>query len=94
MSKFNELIQGETPVLVEFYADWAPTCTEVNDQLKEIKAELGSAIKMVRIDFDKNESVARKLGVIGVPAVILFREGKKLYTGAGLVDSEEIRSKI
>jgi thioredoxin 1 len=49
---------------------------------------------MVRIDFDKNEAVARKMGVVGVPAVILFKEGKKLFSGAGLIDSDEIKSKI
>ncbi|MCB9189539.1 MAG: thioredoxin family protein [Flavobacteriales bacterium] len=94
MSKFNELIQGEIPVIVEFYAEWAPTCGEVNEQLKELKSELGTGVKMVRIDFDRNESVARKLGVVGVPSVILFKEGKKLYSGSGLIEVEEIRSKI
>ncbi|CAG5084122.1 thioredoxin family protein [Parvicella tangerina] len=94
MSKFNELIKGETPVLVEFYADWAPTCEEVSGDLKKLKAELGSAFKMVRIDFDKNEAVARKMGVVGVPSVILFKEGKKLFSASGIINLEEIRSKV
>lgn len=94
MSKFNELIQGEVPVLVEFYAEWAPTCKEVNEQLKAIKTDQGTGLKMVRIDFDKNESVARKLGVVGVPSVILFKEGKKLYTGSGIIVEDEIKSKL
>ncbi len=94
MSAFNELIKGETPVLVEFYAEWAPTCGEVHDQLKAIKADATTTLKMVRIDFDKNEAVARKMGVVGVPAVILFKEGKKLYSGSGQIDSEEIKSNL
>lgn len=94
MSKFNELIKGETPVLVEFYAEWAPTCSEVNEQLKGMKSELGSVFKLVRIDFDKNESVARKLGVLGVPSVILFKEGKKLYSSSGFVDLDEIKNNL
>lgn len=94
MSKFNELIKGETPVLVEFYAEWAPTSSEVSEDMKALKSEMGNAFKMVRIDFDKNESVARKMGVVGVPSVILFKEGKKLYTGSGLIDPEDIKEKI
>lgn len=94
MSKFNELIKGEVPVLVEFYAEWAPTCNEVNEQLKTIKADYGSDLKMVRIDFDKNESVAKKMGVVGVPSVILFKEGKKLFSGSGLINLEEIKEKL
>ena len=94
MSKFNELIQGETPVLVEFYAEWAPTSNEVNEAMKALRSEVGNAFKMVRIDFDKNESVARKMGVVGVPSVILFKEGRKLYTGSGIIDPVDIKEKL
>lgn len=94
MSKFNELIKGEIPVLVEFYAEWAPTCDEVSEQLKDIKSNYGADLKMVRIDFDKNEAVARKMGVIGVPSVILFKAGKKLFFGSGIIDPEDIKSKL
>lgn len=94
MSKFNELIKGDIPVLVEFYAEWAPTCSEVSEQLRSIKSEYGGELKLVRIDFDKNEAVARKMGVMGVPSVILFREGKKLFFGSGIINPEDIKSKL
>ncbi len=94
MSKFNELIQGEIPVVVNFYAEWAPTCDEVGEQLKEFKKEQGDAIKMIKIDFDKNETVARKLNVLGVPTVILFKEGTVLYKASGEISLDEMSSKL
>jgi thioredoxin 1 len=94
MSKFNELIQGEIPVVVNFYADWAPTCDEVGEQLKDFKKSQGDAIKMIKIDFDKNEVIARKLNVIGVPTVILFKEGTVLYKTSGEINLDEMTSKL
>ncbi len=94
MSKFNELIKGETPVVVSFYADWAPTCDDVTSQLKSLKQEVGDVFKIIKIDFDKNESVASKLNVQGVPTVILFKEGKVLYKSAGTFDSEIMKEKL
>lgn len=94
MSKFNELIQGSTPVVVNFYADWSPTCDEVGEQLKDFKKEQGDAIKMIKIDFDKNEGVARKLNVVGVPTVILFQAGAVLYKSSGTISLDEMTSKI
>ena len=94
MSKFNELIQGETPVIVNFYAEWAPTCDEIGDQLKDLKKDQGDAIKMIKIDFDKNEAVARKLNVLGVPTVILFKEGTVLYKSSGEISVDDMISKL
>lgn len=94
MSKFNELIQGETPLVVSFYAEWAPTCDEVGGKLKDFKKDQGENIKMIKIDFDKNEVVARKLNVVGVPTVILFKEGNVLYKSSGEVDLDEMSSKL
>jgi thioredoxin 1 len=94
MSKFNELIQGEIPVVVNFYAEWAPTCDEVGEQLKDFKKSHGDAIKMIKIDFDKNEAVARKLNVVGVPSVILFKEGAVLYKASGEIDIHEMTNKL
>lgn len=94
MSKFNELIKGETPVVVSFYADWAPTCDDVTSQLKSLKLEVGDVFKIIKIDFDKNETVASKLNVQGVPTVILFKEGKVLYKSAGTFDYEIMKEKL
>ena len=94
MSKFNELIKGEIPVIVNFYAEWAPTCDDVAERLREFKAEMGEDLKMIKIDFDKNEGIARKLNVVGIPTAILFKEGKVLLKQSGEVKIDDFKEKL
>lgn len=90
MSKFSELINGNTPVLVDMFADWCAPCKALSPILKEAKAELGEKVKIIKIDVDKNPQVAQKFEVRGVPTLILFKEGKLLWKQAGLVQKEQI----
>ena len=94
MSKFNELIKGEIPVIVNFYAEWAPTCDEVAERLREFKAEMGEDLKMIKIDYDKNEAIAHKLNVVGIPTAILFKEGKVLLKQSGEIVVNEFKDKL
>lgn len=94
MSKFNELIQGDVPVAVQFVAEWAPTSDSVTEDLKQLKEDVGIELKLVKVDFDKNEGLAAKLGVVGVPTVILFKSGKKILSSSGKIDLDLIKSKL
>jgi thioredoxin 1 len=75
--KFNELIKSETPVLVDFFADWCGPCKMLAPILKEVKSELGDGIKIIKIDVDKNEKLAAKYQVRGVPTMIIFKGGEQ-----------------
>lgn len=94
MSKFNELIKGEVPVIVQFVAEWAPTSDDVAEDLKRLKEEVSTDLKLVKVDVDKNESLASKLGIVGVPSIVLFKEGKRLLTASGMIDFDQIKSKL
>jgi thioredoxin 1 len=94
MSSFNELIKSSTPVLINLTAEWAPSCEDLKPVLKEVKNTKSTGLNIIKIDVDKNESLAKKFNVIGVPAILLFKEGKIVWRNTGLVTSAEILSKI
>lgn len=93
-SSFNDIISGETPVLVDFYADWCGPCKTLAPILKEVKSDLGDGVKIVKIDVDKNQELASKYQVRGVPTMILFKDGKQFWRQSGLLPKHDIVSKI
>ena len=89
-SDFNSIINSEKPVLVDFHADWCGPCKMLAPILKEVKNELGDAIKIVKINVDKNQSLSLKYQVRGVPTMILFKKGKQLWRQSGVLQKNEI----
>jgi thioredoxin 1 len=87
---FNKIIQSEIPVLIDFYADWCAPCKVLTPILKEVKEELGDAVKIVKIDVDKNNSIAGRFQVRGVPTMILFKEGTALWRQAGVLPKDQL----
>ncbi len=93
-SNFNDIIKSKTPVLIDFHADWCGPCKMLAPILKEVKADLGDGVKIVKIDVDKNQPLAAKYQVRGVPTMILFRNGEQLWRQSGVLSKEEIKNKI
>ena len=93
-NSFKEIIAAEIPILVDFSADWCGPCKMLAPILKQVKDELGDAIKIIKIDVDKNQPLAAKYQVRGVPTMILFKQGKQLWRQSGVLQKQEIVSKI
>lgn len=89
-SCFSKIIDSETPVLVDFYADWCGPCKMLGPILKQVKDEMGEAVKIVKIDVDKNQSIAAKYQVRGVPTMLLFKNGKQLWRQSGVLQKNDL----
>lgn len=89
-ASFENLIASESPVLVDFYADWCGPCKMLAPILKQVKDNLGDQIRIVKIDVDKNAGIAAKFQVRGVPTMILFKSGKALWRQSGVLNYEAI----
>jgi len=89
-SSFQDIITQDVPVLVDFYADWCGPCKMLAPILQQVKAELGDDLKIVKIDVDKNQSLATKYQVRGVPTMILFKQGNQVWRESGVLQAQDL----
>ncbi len=87
---FDNIIDSEIPVLVDFFADWCGPCKMLAPILKQVKDELGETVKIIKIDVDKNQSIARRYQVRGVPTMLLFKGGKQVWRQSGVLQKNDI----
>jgi len=93
-NSFENIIQSEKPVLIDFFATWCGPCKMLAPVLKEVKDSLGERITILKIDVDKNQALSSKYQVRGVPTMILFQNGKQLWRQSGVLTKEEIIKNI
>ena len=85
---FNELIQER--VLVDFYANWCGPCKMLGPVLEKVSDE----IKVLKVNVDENQDLARKYGVMSIPCIILFDNGKEVKRNIGFIPENKIREFI
>jgi thioredoxin 1 len=78
-----EVLQSDTPVLVDFWAEWCGPCLRVAPVLEEIAKELGDKVKIVKLDIDANPNTARDYRVLSVPTLTVFKGGEPVRSVAG-----------
>ena len=94
MASFNEIIQSHPLVLVDFSAEWCAPCKTLTPILQQVKEEKGDGLKIVKIDVDKNNELASSYEVLGVPTMILYKDGKQVWRQSGVLSREELISVI
>ena len=72
----QEVIQSETPVLVDFWAEWCGPCHAVAPVLDRIVEEQAGAMKLVKVNIDEERELAERYGIASIPTMILFRDGE------------------
>lgn len=88
---FNkEVIQSQNPVVVDFYADWCGPCKMMAPIMEEIAETLGEKATVGKLNIDQNQDLAVEYGVMSIPTILIFKDGKVVKTFVGVTDKNEI----
>lgn len=87
---FQNIINSDKPVLIDFFATWCGPCQMLAPVLKEVKESMGDRVSIIKIDVDKNQELAAKYQVRGVPTMMLFQKGQQLWRQSGVLSKEDI----
>jgi thioredoxin 1 len=94
LKQYKTLIRSDQDqwILVDFYADWCGPCKRMDPFLEEIKKEMGSKLRMVRINADDNTTICNELSVYSLPTLFLYKKEQMYWFNSGYVGKEEIVS--
>ena len=92
---FDSIVKkSDLPVVVDFWAEWCGPCKQIGPALEELSNEMEGKIKVVKIDVDSNPSAAAELGVRGIPALFLFKDGEVVSNKTGAAPKAALKSWI
>ena len=89
-ANFQEIIQSEKPVLIDFFATWCGPCQYQAPILEEVASEMGEGARILKIDVDRNQAVAAQYGVRSVPTLMIFKGGEVMWREAGVKEKADL----
>lgn len=90
MNKFQDIIAGDTPVLVDFFAEWCGPCKMMKPVLEELKKKMGNKIIILKIDIDKNISLSSEYRIQSVHTLVLWKQGEIIWRQSGALSLNEL----
>ena len=94
MENFFDIIGSKSLTLVDFYATWCGPCKAMHPVLEQLKAQAGDRVRIIKLDVDRARSVAEQYGIMAVPTLMLFREGKVLWRQSGAMPLADLMTVI
>lgn len=91
---FQDIINSETPILLDFHATWCGPCKAMSPILQDLKNEMGDEAAIVKIDIDKNQKLATAMEVRGVPTFMVYQKGKLLWRASGMVSKNDLKGAL
>ena len=87
---FTDIINGDKPVLVDFFATWCGPCKTMSPILKDFSTQMGDRVRVIKIDVDKAPTTAETYKIQSVPTLILFKGGEILWRQSGVVQKTQL----
>ncbi len=85
-----EVLKSELPVLVDFWAAWCGPCRMLAPAVQQIAAECEGKVKVGKVNVDEEPELAQRFGIMSIPTVLVFKDGKKVNQSIGLVPKEKL----